>query len=300
MVCHACSTFPAPQPAFLLDRISMLARWSLARFKNTRPRTSSFSPPRLSLWPRSSFCLIAVFLTVFGPLPAYPQASTPSDGVIAGTVVDPSGALVPGALLTLAAPGQPPLTSHSNAGGTFRFPDLPAAIYTLTVQARGFGDFRRENLLLQSGQTLRLEVSLKIDIQREQIAVSSEELDASPDQSLGAIVLGPTDLDALPTNPIDLQTQLQLIAGSDPTTPPELFVDGFTATRLPPKSSIREIRINQNPYSAQYDATGLGRIEVLTKPGSEKLHGSLTLLGDDSVLNSSNPYTIGQPPYSAF
>jgi hypothetical protein len=47
----------------------------------------------------------------------------------------------------------------------------------------------------------------------------------------------------------------------------------FTAGQLPPKESIREIRINQNPFSAEFDKLGYGRIEVFTKPGTDKFHG---------------------------
>jgi hypothetical protein len=234
------------------------------------------------------------------------QTQSPA-GTITGIVTDPSGALVPSAVLTLTPVDpdavQPSLSTTSDANGSFRFASVPIAVspaaFDLVIEARGFRTEAR-SLRLQPGQTLRLRIDLKIDVQRTQIAVSADQLDSSPDHSFGAIVLTPSDLDALPTNPTDLQTQLQLIAGSDPTTPPELYVDGFTASRLPPKASIREVRINQNPYSAQYDTTGLGRIEVLTRPGSDKLHGDLNLLGDDSALNSSNPYVIGQPPYSAF
>ena len=52
-----------------------------------------------------------------------------------------------------------------------------------------------------------------------------------------------------------------------------MFIDGFTGGRMPPKQSIREIRVNQNPFSSEYDRVGFGRIEVFTKPGSDHYHG---------------------------
>src|ERR1035441_10543726 len=49
----------------------------------------------------------------------------------------------------------------------------------------------------------------------------------------------------------------------------QIYIDGFTGGQLPPKESIREIRINQNQFSAEYDRRGFGRIDVFTKPGTD-------------------------------
>ena len=97
-------------------------------------------------------------------------------------------------------------------------------------------------------------------------------------------------LDALSDDPDELSNELQALAG--PSAGPnggQIYIDGFTGGQLPPKSSIREIRVNQNPFSAQYDRLGYGRIEILTKPGTDKLHGSIGARGNDSSFNSANP-----------
>lgn len=96
----------------------------------------------------------------------------------------------------------------------------------------------------------------------------------------------------------ELQNELTALAG--PAAGPngaQIFIDGFTGGQLPPKSSIREIRINQNPFSAQYDKLGYGRIEILTKPGTDKLHGNLMIMGNDSAFNSLNPFVTDEPSY---
>ena len=59
---------------------------------------------------------------------------------------------------------------------------------------------------------------------------------------------------------------------------------------LPPKSAIREIRINQNPFSAEYDKLGYGRIEIFTKPGTDQFHGQFMVNGNSSYFNSLNPF----------
>src|SRR5207237_303116 len=70
----------------------------------------------------------------------------------------------------------------------------------------------------------------------------------------------------------------------------QIYIDGFTGGTLPPKSSIREIRINQNPFSAQYDQLGYGRVGVFTKPGTDKFHGHLGFNYNHKLLNTSSPF----------
>jgi len=80
-----------------------------------------------------------------------------------------------------------------------------------------------------------------------------------------AQVLRGEDLDALGDSPEDLQEALLALAG--PSAGPsggQIFIDGFSGGQLPSKNSIREIRINQNPFSPGYDKLGFGRIEILT------------------------------------
>jgi Carboxypeptidase regulatory-like domain len=221
----------------------------------------------------------------------------PNPGAINGTIADPAGALVPAARVTLSSVGQQPQTTTSDPQGVFHFPGVAPGRYNLTVEARGFRTEQR-SIGIQPGQALRLTISLKIEVQRQQVAVTGEILDSSPDHNQGAIIIKSSDLEALSPDPQQLQLQIQAMAGGDSGA--KLFVDGFTANRLPPKSAIREIRINENPFSAQFETTGSGRVEILTKPGSDALHGSLTLLGDDSALNSRNPFVQEQPPYSSF
>ena len=103
------------------------------------------------------------------------------------------------------------------------------------------------------------------------------------------------DLDALPDDPDELQTDLEALAG--PSAGPnggQMYIDGFTAGQLPPKSSIREIRINQNPFSAEYDKLGYGRIEIFTKPGTDKYHGQISVMGNSRHSTRRNPFLQGQ------
>ena len=112
---------------------------------------------------------------------------------------------------------------------------------------------------------------------------------------MSATVLKEADLDALPDDPDELEAALQALAG--PSAGPnggQIYIDGFTGGQLPPKESIREIRINSNPFSPEFDRLGFGRIEILTKPGSDKFRGQAFFNFNDESLNSRNPFAINR------
>ncbi len=124
-------------------------------------------------------------------------------------------------------------------------------------------------------------------------------LSVDPDANASSTVIQGKDLEALSDDPDELSSELSALAG--PAAGPnggQIYVDGFTGGQLPPKSSIREIRINQNPFSAEYDRIGYGRVEVFTKPGTDKYHGNFQVNGNPSQFNSPNPLSAAyQPPY---
>jgi len=250
-------------------------------------------PPSL----KAALCCVAVCLAALFFAWGFSAWAQDNSGGVTGTITDPVGALVPSAYVSLLSGGQLVSSAVSDTQGIFRFTKVDPGTYSLTVESRGFRT-EQQDISVRPGQTLRLTISLKIEVQREQVAVTGEALDSSPDHNRGAVILRSSDLDALSPDPQQLRLQILAMTGADPNA--KLFVDGFAATRLPPKSAIREIRVNENPFSAEFDATGSGRVEILTKPGTDALHGSLTVLGDDSSLNSRNPYVQEQPPYSSF
>jgi hypothetical protein len=113
-------------------------------------------------------------------------------------------------------------------------------------------------------------------------------------------VLTEKELEALPDDPDELQQDLEALAG--PSAGPnggQMYIDGFTAGQLPPKSSIREIRINQNPFAAEFDKVGYGRIEILTKPGTNQWHGQISVNKNDAFLNAENPFATTSAGYAS-
>ena len=103
-------------------------------------------------------------------------------------------------------------------------------------------------------------VILQLPVEQQQVEVSDDATGVSTtaDANANAVVIKGKDLDALSDDPDELQNELQALAG--PAAGPnggQIYIDGFTGGQLPPKSSIREIRINQNPFSARVRQAGL-------------------------------------------
>ncbi|HEX4320924.1 MAG TPA: TonB-dependent receptor [Acidobacteriaceae bacterium] len=221
-------------------------------------------------------------------------------GTVNGTVVDQQGALIPQAAVTLLRDGAVPVTVTADDLGRFSAAGLAIGSYSISASATGFRTARKDNVSVTAGAVLRVTLALEIEVQQQQVTVSDADVDASPEKNGSAITIKGADLQALSDNQDEMQMQLEAIAGSDPESGTQFYVDGFSGGKLPPKSSIREIRINQNPYSAQYDSLGYGRIEIFTKPGTDKLHGDVWMQGNDSAFNSANPFVSEKPQYHSY
>ncbi len=228
------------------------------------------------------------------------QAAAP--GILRGQVTDPSGAAIAHAdvIMTPAATSSTPIKTQTDGQGAYEFKGLGAGQYSLTVVAQGFALYENDNMVMTGGQPMRLNIAMTIEVEEQHIQVSDTvpTVDVNPANNAGAIIISGKELDALPDDPDELLTDLQALAG--PSAGPnggQLYIDGFTGGQLPPKSSIREIRINQNPFSAEYDKLGYGRIEIFTKPGTDKFHGQIQVQGNDSAFNSSDPFAGAEPGY---
>jgi hypothetical protein len=129
-------------------------------------------------------------------------------------------------------------------------------------------------------------------------ADQSGTLSLEPADNANAITVQQADLNSLPEDAEELIADLQALAGP-PTgsSATQVYVNGFSSHRVPPKSAPREIRINQDPFSAQYDQVGVGRIEVFSKPGTQQYHGTAQFKMSDAVENSRNPFVVIKPPY---
>ena len=232
-------------------------------------------------------------------IPAVLLAQRPAPS-LSGQVLDPSGAAVPALNVTLAGPTGASLTAQTDEQGKYAFRNLPPGTYTLTITLKGFEDFVKTGIVIVRGKPQVVNAQLEVAVAKQQITVTeqSSKISTNPDENASALVMQGKDLDSLSDDPDELQSELEALAG--PSAGPnggQIYIDGFQGGQLPPKSSIREIRVNQNPFSAQYDALGYGRVEILTKPGSEQFHGSLFVDGNTTDFNTRNPFATEIPGY---
>ena len=219
-------------------------------------------------------------------------------GSLAGQVVDAMARSIVGATVTAVAADGKEKTATSNQRGEFAIAGLAAGKYTVKAIAPKFALYENTEVEIAGGQKEDLSVTLTVEGVEEQVEVSNQgNVSTDPDNNAGATVLKEKDLEALPDDPDELEAALQALAG--PSAGPnggQIYIDGFTGGQLPPKESIREIRINQNPFSAEYDRLGFGRIEILTKPGSDKWRGQAFFNFNDESLNSRNPFAFNRAP----
>jgi hypothetical protein len=217
---------------------------------------------------------------------------------ITGRVEDSSGAVVPGAKIVLQGSRAMRMTAISANDGSYKIVATPGD-YTISASAPDLAMAQPTKVSLHAGsQTLNLQLIVVATTQELTVqSDSGPRLSTDASSNASALVLRGADLDALSDDPEDLAADLQALAG--PAAGPSggsIFVDGFSGGELPPKESIREIRINQNPFSPEYDKLGYGRIEIFTKPGSDKYHASIGYNFADAFWNSRNPYASQKAP----
>src|SRR6266446_6673894 len=246
---------------------------------------------RKLLTPIAALILVAAFATAEF---AQRRAS------LRGLSTDEFGAAIVGATVTLIGPAGEK-TATTNADGTYTFTGLTPGKYTIHAIAPGFATSEDAAVDINAGHRDPFNISLKIAAIESQVKVNAETpLSTDSTNNANQTVISGRDLDALPDDPEEMAAALQALAG--PSIGPnggQIFIDGFSGGNMPPKESIREIRINQNPFSAENDQPS-ARIEILTKPGSDKFRGNLSLNFTDESLNSRNPFAISSSKRTPF
>jgi hypothetical protein len=239
-------------------------------------------------------CIFLILASLLSS-PAFAQTA-----ILRGQVTDESGAIVPGAKIVLAGPAGLSKATLAANDGSYAFADLPIGGYNVQASAPSLILRQPAKISLKTG-TQTLNILLDVAAEKQQVTIEESggpvvSTDAASNAS--AIVLRGTDLDALSDNPDDLMADLQALAG--PAAGPNggsIFIDGFSGGELPPKNAIREIRINQNPFSPEYDKLGFGRIEIFTKPGTDKFRGSVGYNFANDQWNSRNAYAAQNAPF---
>jgi carboxypeptidase family protein len=236
---------------------------------------------------------LLLFLMNLGGL-AYAQGNIE----LRGTVLDETKAYLPAVQVVLEDAQGTKRTVQTDDLGRYRFTGLKAGVYTLRVEAEGFAKFV-EQLDLTEKRTTSFDVVMKVFIS-EQLEVKNDAagISAEPDKNLTAITLTEHDLEALPDDPDELLQRLREMAGAaGGSDEAAIYVGGFRERgRIPPKEAIQMIRINSNPFSAEFSEIGFSRIEIITKPGSDTFHGGFRFNFNDESLNARNAFAPERAP----
>jgi hypothetical protein len=240
--------------------------------------------------------LLLLLLTLLPPA-IYAQPSA----TVHGAVTDESGAVIPGATVTVSNAAGPVKSGTAGDDGNYSVTGLQPGQYTVQATSPGLQQAKPFAIDLTTAPTVTANLQLQVAAEKQEVTVQENPgpaVSVDPSQNAGALVLRGADLQALSDDPDDLQADLQALAG--PSAGPsggQIYIDGFTGGTLPSKDSIREIRINQNPFSPEYDKLGYGRIEILTKPGTDKFHGNVFTDFGDAVWDARNPYAAKKAPF---
>jgi hypothetical protein len=197
-------------------------------------------------------------------------------------VLDPAGATIPGAQVRLIQGRREVGTLSTNQLGETVFARLKPAQYRVYVEADGFEPREVLQVRPRSGAN-QIEVRLDVKPIKDDVEVAIDKREALTDPGLIGFtnVLTEEQIALLPDDPEEFEAALRQMAGPGAT----FRVNGFRGGRLPPKSQIREIRFQLNPYTAENHEPGLISVDIFTKPGMDLWHGSLSIGSMPAMLS---------------
>ena len=260
-------------------------------------------------------CYALVILLLFSA--SFLVASDDSDtkptpaATVQGVVADPTGAIVPNAQVDLVnADGSIAGTTKSDGVGNFEMAAPHAGSFTLVISEPGFETVHlpltvKPNVVFVVSPAAHmaaapLHITLPIAAVATNVRVNgdTDEDLTSSEENRDSSVLTSSDLKALPIFDNDYVTAMSsfLDDSASATGGSGLMVDGVEANRATVSASaVQEVRINQDPYSAQYYWPGRGQMEIITKPAAEKYHGQFNFIFRDSALNAQNALAPSKP-----
>ncbi|MBI3209715.1 MAG: carboxypeptidase regulatory-like domain-containing protein, partial [Candidatus Solibacter usitatus] len=222
----------------------------------------------------------------------------PAQTTFSGTVLDPSNTPVPGIRVTLRQ-NNVELAASTSSTGVFRFENAPAGRWQLSVSVPGFAPFQRAvNIGTRNAQPLLIRLTLAS--RREEVTISAEEMALSTETGRNANVISVERnlLDTLPILDNNYIAALSrfLDAGSPNDSGTTLIVDGMESRNVGvTASAIQEVRINNNPYTAEYPRWSRRRIEVITKSAADAYHGTFNFLFRDYSMNARDALAVEKP-----
>lgn len=285
----------------------------------------SLSNRTIRTWIASLGRLSLVVALILSAVPGFPQAA---NGRVVGIVTDPSGAVLPGAKVTVTNTGtQVHWDTTTSKDGSYQVLDVPIGYYSVSVQEEGFQTAVTRPSELQINQSLRVDLHLRLGQLAETVTVESEARQVETvNPTIGATVIGAA-VQELPLNGRDTITLAATLPGISGTPTGNgqfegaggagfsiaggradgvsFLIDGANNNSVtsgginynPNPDTVAEFRILMNNYTAEYGRTGGGIVSVVTKSGTNQVHGSLFeyLRNQDFNANDYFANRVGAP-----
>lgn len=243
--------------------------------------------------------IIAALLLSLAVFDSAALAQPPAAGTLRITVVDPSGAVIVGATVTVTsaedAARSPAPDVTSDASGIATVPGLAPGRYTVKAAFPGFETREMKDVRVRAGDNKQVAV-LPIQKMEASVTVGQDKQQAAADprgHSFGT-TLTREEIEALSDDPQQLQQQLQDMAGPGAV----IRVDGFEGGALPAKAQIRSIRISRDQFAAEFHSAGGVSIEIITQPGQGPIRYFSNFRARDGGLSGRSPFVSRRGPES--
>jgi len=226
-----------------------------------------------------------------------PLAAQAARARIVITIVDPSGAIIPDASVTVVAldPGAsatavPPVKTTDKGLATIE--NLAPGRYSVTASFPGFELGLLKDIRLRSGDNKHV-VVLPIQKMQSEVTVGrdAQAVAADPRARFGT-ALTREQIESLSDDPAEMQKQLQDMAGPNAI----IRVDSFEGGQLPPKSQIKSIHITRDAFAAENHMAGGLFIDIITQPGIGALRGGVNFRLRDGSMSGRSPFTATKGP----
>jgi len=218
---------------------------------------------------------------------------------IEGRLIDPSDSAVPKARVVLTGPAGEQVVETA-LDGNFRFIAIAPGRYHLQTVVPGFVAVDKEVEVRNRVLTRRLVIRLALAAIKEEISVSgnSSLMTSEIANNRNTISVEQGLLETLPILNTDFLTAVsRFLDPSNPDSGVSLVVDGMESRNVGvTASAVQEIKINQNPYTAEYPRWSRRRIEVITKSATDRYHGTFNFLFRDQYLNARDAFAVERPP----
>ena len=244
--------------------------------------------------------MLATVFSLLAVLSLAPQASARGVAVV-GVVQDQTGAVLPGAQVALIpAGGGAEQRVASDASGAFRFDRVAPGAYDMRTEFPGFKtNVSRVRVGTRAPAATTIVMQIEGVTQEISVTTGGAQTSAAAAANLNAISVDGDALDNLPVLDQDVVGAMTrfLDSTSIGTGGATIIVDGVEVNALAVSASaVQQIKINQDPYAAEFMRPGRGRIEIVTKPGGRDYSGTFNVRFRDSALYARNAFSATKPP----